>query len=152
MEGHEQDVIRKAAAMLRRAADMLGSLIGEVAEGSKPERKPRKRAAEALSWSPEGGWAGISEIDMKAWADAYPEVQVRAQLAMMNQWLISNPERRKKQLWRKFITGWLSRSAERARSGRGGTVPPVYGVAVRHHSQSEVVVPVVRSEPKETRA
>jgi len=62
-----------------------------------------------ISWSSASGWQNISADDMKQWQTAYPNANVTQQIEAMNQWLISNPSKAKKKLWRKFITNWLSR-------------------------------------------
>ena len=62
-----------------------------------------------ISWSSASGWQNISADDMKQWQTAYPNANVTQQIEAMNQWLISNPSKAKKKLWRKFVTNWLSR-------------------------------------------
>ena len=62
-----------------------------------------------ISWSSAGGWKNISEDDIKQWDVAYPNAHVTQQIEAMNQWLISNPSKAKKKLWRKFVTNWLAR-------------------------------------------
>ena len=64
-----------------------------------------------------GSFAGITDADRAAWAEAYPACHVGRQIAAAAQWAMSNPAKRKKN-WRRFLTGWLSRSQE-----RGGDVP-----------------------------
>jgi len=62
-----------------------------------------------ISWSSAGGWQNISADDIKQWDAAYPNANVTQQIEAMNQWLISNPSKAKKKLWRKFVTNWLAR-------------------------------------------
>ena len=77
----------------------------------KNEKKNTLADAETheISWSSAGGWQNISADDIKQWAVAYPNANVAQQIEAMNQWLISNPSKAKKKLWRKFITNWLAR-------------------------------------------
>jgi predicted transcriptional regulator len=77
----------------------------------KNEKKNTLADAETheISWSSAGGWQNISADDIKQWDAAYPNANVAQQIEAMNQWLISNPSKAKKKLWRKFITNWLAR-------------------------------------------
>jgi hypothetical protein len=50
---------------------------------------------------------------LMVWKDAYPAIDVEAEIRRAAAWLVSNPKNRKKQLER-FINGWLSRAQERA--------------------------------------
>ena len=77
----------------------------------KNEKKNTLADAETheISWSSAGGWQNISADDIKQWDAAYPNAHVAQQIEAMNQWLISNPSKAKKKLWRKFITNWLAR-------------------------------------------
>jgi predicted transcriptional regulator len=77
----------------------------------KNEKKNTLADAETheISWSSAGGWQNISADDIKQWGVAYPNAHVAQQIEAMNQWLISNPSKAKKKLWRKFITNWLAR-------------------------------------------
>lgn len=80
-------------------------------ESDKPNSKPKK--GDSISWSPEEKFTGITEEDRDEWKKAYPACDINSELAKANQWLISNPAKARKKLWRRFITGWLSRSQER---------------------------------------
>jgi len=80
-------------------------------KNKKNEKKNTLADAETheISWSSAGGWQNISADDIKQWDAAYPNANVAQQIEAMNQWLISNPSKAKKKLWRKFITNWLAR-------------------------------------------
>lgn len=86
-------------------------------EGKEKERKGIEKElfapTQALAWSEAEGWSGITEKDMNDWKIAYPACDITRQLASANQWLLSNPAKARKTQWRRFITGWLSRSQER---------------------------------------
>lgn len=64
-------------------------------------------------------WEGISPEDMEAWSKAFPACDLNSELAQMIEWIIGNPAKGKKSHYRRFITGWLSRSQNRG-GGRGG--------------------------------
>jgi len=80
-------------------------------KNKKNEKKNTLADAEThdISWSSAGGWQNISADDIKQWEVAYPNANVAQQIEAMNQWLISNPSKAKKKLWRKFVTNWLAR-------------------------------------------
>lgn len=56
----------------------------------------------------------ISESDLDSFKQAYPEVNVAQEVSRAEQWLLSNPSKSNKKLWRKFLTGWLSRANDKA--------------------------------------
>jgi len=56
---------------------------------------------------------GISEKDLSDWQVAYPGIDIKRELALMKQWILSNPSKAKKTLWRKFITNWLNSACEK---------------------------------------
>lgn len=53
---------------------------------------------------------GITDQDLTSWKEAYPDANISQSLAQMSQWILANPSKSKKTLWRKFITNWLARS------------------------------------------
>jgi len=63
-------------------------------------------------------WENITDEDIFIWEKAYPAVDITQELSKMADWLLSNPDRKKKN-YRRFITNWLSRAQERGGS-RGG--------------------------------
>lgn len=86
------------------------------------KRREEKREKEAhadpkIAWTPLSGWNGIADTDKSAWKSAYPACAIEQELARMNEWLLGNPAKARKKLWRSFITKWLGRSQERG----GGT-------------------------------
>lgn len=68
------------------------------------------------------GWSGITALDRKAWAAAYPAVNLDVQLAKAFAWTQANPKNRKSN-WRRFLVGWFSRQQDRAPPMGGGTQP-----------------------------
>ena len=57
----------------------------------------------------------IKNEDIEGWKDAYPDCDTRAELKKMREWLLANPEKKKKN-YRRFIVNWLIRTQE-----KGGT-------------------------------
>lgn len=58
-------------------------------------------------------FSGITEKDLADWQEAYPGIDIKRELALMKQWILSNPSKAKKTLWRKFITNWLNSACEK---------------------------------------
>jgi hypothetical protein len=98
----------------------LGPPETETETERETETEKKKNSAEPgngvgsthLIW--DGKFTGITPQMMTLWGKAYPAVNLTKELYAMDQWLIANPEKRKKNYYR-FITNWLSRKQERAR-------------------------------------
>lgn len=84
---------------------------GMQGEGSGPKRKPS--APTAIAFDAAEGWSGITDLDLSTWRDAYPAIDVSAQLKAAFAWARSNPKNRKAN-WSRFIANWLARAQERA--------------------------------------
>jgi hypothetical protein len=59
---------------------------------------------------------------MSKWSEAFPSVDIRAQVSQAESWYVSHPERRKKNHAR-FLNNWFARAQERplSRSGKGSS-------------------------------
>lgn len=57
----------------------------------------------------------LPEVWLQVWIDAYPAVDILAEISKAKAWLFSNPKKRKKDL-KRFLTGWMSRCQERGGS------------------------------------
>jgi phage replication O-like protein O len=69
-----------------------------------------------FSFSPERkGFLNISDEDKKRWKETYPACDIEIELRRMAEWLLANPEKKKKK-YRRFIVNWLSKTQD-----RGGT-------------------------------
>lgn len=80
----------------------------------KTEKKKKKEpSAKKLAWDETFGFSGISPDDLSGWKTAYPACDIARQLAGMDQWLKSNPEKAHKTNWRRFVTNWLARAQDR---------------------------------------
>lgn len=60
-------------------------------------------------------WDGITAEDEKGWVETYPACNIEIELRRMREWLLANPEKKKKN-YRRFIVNWLARSQD-----NGGT-------------------------------
>lgn len=61
-------------------------------------------------------FVGITDQDVKEWRETYTFIDLHAETLKAKNWLLSNPSKAKKQLWRKFLTGWFNRSNESAQN------------------------------------
>lgn len=110
------------------AYSLSGSYKRKVMSGSTlPEERVPDSSSKYMSKSKssyicfkKGVWGGVTDDDMKSWAEAYPACDLKIELAKMREWLIANPTKAVKSNWRRFITNWLSRSQD-----RGGTIRTV---------------------------
>jgi len=59
----------------------------------------------------------ITPEDVSLWEKAYPGINIELQLRRMEVWLDANPDRRPKRDYKRFITGWLSRTIPSKDSG-----------------------------------
>ena len=82
--------------------------------------EPKAPRTSPIEWHPETGFAGVTDADRRAWAAAYPAVDVDAELAKAHAWLAAeSPSGR----WRNVRAGlrrWMARGqayADRRSSG-----------------------------------
>jgi hypothetical protein len=90
---------------------------------SVPKRK-RSQPADAVSWSADAGWQGITDADRQEWRLAYPACDLTAELAKAGSWLKANPTRAHKSNWRRFVVSWLTRSQDKGGTNRTPGVRP----------------------------
>jgi len=87
----------------------------------------------------------ISIEDKAGWKDAYPAVDIEAQLRIMREWLLANPTR-KKSNYRQFINNWLNRE-----QNKGGSRKPSqsYYLSKRDRDAKEIEDLAKKFPPKE---
>lgn len=90
-------------------------LLRPETESAPPLKATRARhvSQDAIKWTRETKWSGITEQDRNDWKAAFPACDIDRQLASMDAWLAANPAKAKKSNWRKFVTTWLTRSQDR---------------------------------------
>lgn len=81
-------------------------------------------------------WAGITDEDMKSWADAYPACDIKIELRRMIEWIKANPKKGRKSDYRRFIVGWLSRGQDKGGTNRGQGAKPDRLAGVRDWAKS----------------
>lgn len=89
-----------------------------VATSEPPKRRTRSQPADAVSWSSDDGWQGITDADRQEWRQAYPACDLEPELARATAWLKANPAKAHKSNWRRFIVSWLTRSQDRGGTNR----------------------------------
>lgn len=90
-------------------------LLSKKDQDLKPLARTRGKASgpvRGVTW--DQTFSGITEPMIAGWGLAYPAIDIHQQLCAMDEWLISHPEKRKKNYYR-FITGWLGRHQEKGR-------------------------------------
>lgn len=66
---------------------------------------------------------GITDEDKKKWQVAYPAVDIDGEIKRAELWLVSNPKKRKKNVYR-FLVNWFARSQEKGGSIRSNPIEP----------------------------
>jgi hypothetical protein len=89
-----------------------------VATSDPPKRRKRSQPPDAVSWSADAGWHGITDADRSEWSKAFPGALLDQELAKATAWLKANPERAGKRKWRAFIVRWLGKCQERGGTNR----------------------------------
>jgi hypothetical protein len=69
-----------------------------------------------------GSWVGLSQETLTSWSQAFPHVDVPAELARAAAWVAANPTNRPRS-WSRFLVGWLGRAQDKAKGAADGDVP-----------------------------
>lgn len=80
----------------------------------RPTRKARR--SYRIGWALEGGFTGITDEDRKVWGDAYPGVNLVAELAKAHVYLRENPTKAGKRNWGAFLARWFARVQDKGGS------------------------------------
>ena len=59
-------------------------------------------------------YEGITPQDKEDWKKLYPDIDIDKEILKSEQWIVANPSKSKKKLWRKFLTGWFQRGNDTA--------------------------------------
>ncbi|MFQ5685066.1 MAG: replication protein [Candidatus Scalindua sp.] len=92
------------------------------------KEKKNKRSAESSRSSAAGNkinfsfekweFTNISQKDWDAWKKAYSHVDLEFEMAQAIEWLKSNPTKKNKKLWRKFLTSWFAREERKLKENK----------------------------------
>ena len=81
-------------------------------EGKKKRNKEKISSSKRIYFDvPTEKIIGINKSDLDSWQAAYPDIRIDQEVLKAEQWLISNPRKRKKQILR-FLTAWFIRSSK----------------------------------------
>ena len=89
-----------------------------VATSDPPKRRKRSQPHDAVSWSSDAGWKGITDADRSEWSKAFPGAVLDQELAKATAWLHAHPERAGKRKWRAFIVRWLGKCQDSGGTNR----------------------------------
>lgn len=78
---------------------------------SPPKAKPLRASFDYDT----GRFENLSEQILEAWAQAYPAIDVRQEIAKARAWMLANPKNRKSNIER-FLTSWMTKTQDRAPS------------------------------------
>jgi hypothetical protein len=84
------------------------------ADKKRLEESITTSASNEISFDADAGkFNGITETQLKLWAEAFPAVDLKVEIAKAASWLAANPKNRKSN-YSRFFTNWLSRQQDRA--------------------------------------
>jgi hypothetical protein len=122
---HVDGDVDAGAPRERLPQDITGQDITEediqaapVATSDPPKRRKRSQPHDAVSWSADAGWKGITDADRSEWSKAFPGAVLDQELAKATAWLHAHPERAGKRKWRAFIVRWLSKCQDSGGTNR----------------------------------
>ena len=76
--------------------------------------KPRRTYR--IHWDCETGFQGVGDADLARWKDAYPGVDLQAEIRVAHAWLVDNPTKAGKRNWGAFLNRWFARKQEKGGS------------------------------------
>tara|TARA_R110001599_G_scaffold171802_2_gene363050 strand:+ start:647 stop:1441 length:795 start_codon:yes stop_codon:yes gene_type:complete len=99
------------AANARWNAQSVGNADAMLKEKKVKDKTESTSKRHSLSWNESDGWDGHEHF-IADWKQAFPTVDIDAELKRMHVWLVANPDRRKKQ-YKRFVVAWLNRTNEK---------------------------------------
>jgi uncharacterized protein YdaU (DUF1376 family) len=94
----------------------------ETPNGVSTSGSGSRRRTYRISWDCEGGFQGHAPADIARWKQAYPGVDLAAEMRVAHAWLCDNPSKAGKRNWAAFLNRWFSRCQEKG--GSKGAAPP----------------------------
>lgn len=79
---------------------------------------------------------GISPEDRKDWSAMYPHVDLDLEIKKASQWLKANPSKSGKKLWRKFLTGWFTRTNDSAENKKAFKNAGSFGLPIDRRTKN----------------
>lgn len=118
-EGSEPDDIKAVKEVHTNSPVNSPVLVTNV---TNPPLAPSKQSKITFDTS-EGIFTNISKAVMDRWQEAYPKLDIDAELTRAELWYVSNPRKRKRDHAR-FIANWLAQAHERSVTPRTFTKKP----------------------------
>lgn len=110
--------------------------INKVKEDGKESCPSQDSLNIDFDWK-EKKFVNITADDKTRWNEAYPAVNVEVEIRAATEWVLANPEKRKKK-WRSFLTRWFARTQERGGTKNGpGTDKKTYDPVDRKIREAE---------------
>jgi len=85
-------------------------------------QKPRRTYR--IGWSLSAGFTGICDDDLKTWGEAYPGVNLSAEIAKANVYLRENPAKAGKRNWGSFLVRWFGRVQDKGGNAQSQSSKP----------------------------
>ena len=83
-----------------------------------------------------GKWIGVTKEQLDAWMEAYPAVEIQAQLKLAAAWILSNPMTAPKSNFGRFLNTWLTRQQNQASLH---AIPTARTIAIQNCDYCETV-------------
>jgi uncharacterized protein YdaU (DUF1376 family) len=104
----------------------------ETPNGVSTSGSGSRRRTYRISWDCEGGFQGHTPADIARWKQAYPGVDLAAEMRVAHAWLCDNPSKAGKRNWAAFLNRWFARKQE-----KGGTAAPPQPAAKRRYFRAD---------------
>jgi len=114
----QEDSKDKNKKIAKIAASTSSSTSSSTSKSKKEEIIKKKEVKIDFNFE-KRKFLNINVEDKAGWLDAYPAVDIEAQLRIMREWLLANPSR-KKSNYRQFINNWLKREQDKGGSRKTG--------------------------------
>lgn len=135
----KKEVVQQPCNVAATAPDTETDTETEQKKGAKAPSAP----SEKVSLTADGRWAGISDVLLTTWQQAYPALSLDVELSKAAAWIIANPKN-KKSNYARFLTNWLARAQDSAAPAQRTQQPANRGE--RHAQWSEGLYQPQRTE------
>lgn len=125
----DTDIIRKDRIRKDR--------IGKDRASEKRTPRPKKRTSQIIFNFEDRKWENIKIEDKSGWLAAYPACDINLELYKMREWLLANPDKRKKN-YRRFIVNWLTRTQDKGGSEKIRRYPGGAPMTRKEQSKKEL--------------
>lgn len=89
-------------------------ILAQIEAATKKRKPPVEKRPNPILLNQYYRWDNITASDTALWKEAYPGVDIDAELAKAASWIKADPSR-KKVKWERFINGWLGRAQQNSK-------------------------------------